>query len=320
MTTITSFQIDETLHLTPLSPAEATGACGEPDARLWLDLQASGRSELGEWLDKLAVTGLARKLCLEARNRPGLYPLKTEIVLVIPVLTNEQGSNDVDFLALVCRENLLLTLHEKPLPLFADTDDSESWLSERSIAALVSAVMVDVSLAALRRTEDLRSRILTLEQKMDREPDSVDADEILDLRSEVVELASIVSDQLPSLQALSTTDRTFFRLGEAQQFMNCALVNLRAAEGSLSWLDQRVAALRSEFQMHAQEKTNSRLGMLTILSAIFMPITLLAGIWGMNFEAMPELKYAFAYPLALGFMVIVGIGMYLFFRRTGWFD
>ncbi len=102
--------------------------------------------------------------------------------------------------------------------------------------------------------------------------------------------------------------------------MNWALVNLQAADKSLRWLDERVGALRSGFQMHAQEKTNRRLGMLTILSAIFMPITLLAGIWGMNFETMPELKYSFAYPVALGLMAVIGTGMYLFFRRTGWFD
>jgi magnesium transporter len=102
--------------------------------------------------------------------------------------------------------------------------------------------------------------------------------------------------------------------------MGCALVNLQAADGSLTWLDQRIESLRSAFQMHAQDKTNRRLNMLTILSAIFMPVTLLASIWGMNFEIMPELKYPFAYPLALGFMTAVGLGMYLFFRRTGWLD
>ena len=74
------------------------------------------------------------------------------------------------------------------------------------------------------------------------------------------------------------------------------------------------------FEMHAQDKTNRRLNMLTILSAIFMPITLLSGIWGMNFEFMPELKYTFAYFLALGFMSLVGWAMYFLFRRKGYFD
>ena len=72
--------------------------------------------------------------------------------------------------------------------------------------------------------------------------------------------------------------------------------------------------------MHAQEQVNRRLNMLTILSAIFMPVTLLASIWGMNFATMPELGLSYAYPIALGVMVAVGTGMYLFFRKTGWFD
>jgi magnesium transporter len=102
--------------------------------------------------------------------------------------------------------------------------------------------------------------------------------------------------------------------------MNCALANLQVADRSLDRLGERIGALRAGFQMHAQDKTNRKLGMLTILSAIFMPITLLAGIWGMNFETMPELKFPFAYPVALGLMALIAAGMYRFFRRGGWFD
>jgi magnesium transporter len=102
--------------------------------------------------------------------------------------------------------------------------------------------------------------------------------------------------------------------------MNCALANLQAAGGSLRWLDGRIGALRSGFEMHAQDKTNRRLNMLTILSAIFNPATLMAGIWGMNFAVMPELNYSFAYPMALGLMALTGWGMFLFFRRNGWLD
>ena len=75
---------------------------------------------------------------------------------------------------------------------------------------------------------------------------------------------------------------------------------------------------------------NRRLGMLTILSAIFMPITLMAGIWGMNFENMPELGLEFGYPLGLGAMAVVAIGMFLFlpqrrvvrvgYIRSGWYQ
>ena len=155
---------------------------------------------------------------------------------------------------------------------------------------------------------------------MDREPDTIEAEEILDIRSDLLALGAVVGDQLPSLQALSTTDKPFFNLLDAQEYMNCALVNLQAADRALDWLDGRIGALRSGFQMHAQDKTNRKLGMLTILSAIFMPITLLAGIWGMNFETMPELKIPFSYPMALGLMTLIAVGMYRFFKRGGWLD
>jgi len=320
MTIVTSVQIDDALHLTPFASERIGQACQDADARIWIDLQGFDTAELETWLDRLAVTGLPRRLCREARDRPGFYPLKREIILVIPVLADVKSSGDADYLTFVCRENLLLTLHDKPLPQLADVEDSESWLTERSIAGLVAAAMIDVSVAALRRTQDLRSAVLALEQRMDRDPDSIEADEILDMRADVIELASVVNDQLPPLRAFNASDRAFSGVRDAQEYMNSALVGLEAADVGLTWLDERVGALRAGFQMHAQDKTNRRLGMLTILSAIFMPITLLAGIWGMNFEVMPELKYAYAYPVALGFMAMVGAGMYLFFRRTGWFD
>jgi len=141
----------------------------------------------------------------------------------------------------------------------------------------------------------------------------------LKVRSRVLALGMVATDQLPSLQALCTTDKSFFRREDAHEYLNCALVNLGVASRILERADTSIGDLRSRLDMHAQDKTNRRLGMLTILSAIFMPATLMAGIWGMNFQIMPELGIAYGYPIALGAMVLVGTGMYLFFRRRGWF-
>jgi hypothetical protein len=108
-------------------------------------------------------------------------------------------------------------------------------------------------------------------------------------------------------------DKPFFQLRVAGEYVTCALVNLRAADGALNWMDQRIGALHSALQMYSQSKTNRRLGVLTILSAIFLPMTLLAGIWGMNFVTMPELNYRFGYPIALGVIALIGSGMFVFF-------
>ena len=59
---------------------------------------------------------------------------------------------------------------------------------------------------------------------------------------------------------------------------------------------------------------------LTIITTIFMPLTFLAGVYGMNFDHMPELHWRYGYPLALAAMIGVGMGIWFFIRRRGWLD
>jgi len=222
----------------------------------------------------------------------------------------------------VCRENLLLTVHREGTAMQRRQDlldHTTAWLPGRSIGALVSAILVGYSLDALQRTADLRRTLRTLEERMDRHPDRVEMAEILDARSNMLPLAEIVNDWLPVVQSLRDTDKPAFHDHEVRDYMNCAVVNLNAAEAQLDRMDDRIDALHAGFQMNAQEKTNHRLGVLTIFSAIFMPITLLAGIWGMNFDRMPELRLTWSYPLALLTMGAIGSTMFLYFRLKGWF-
>jgi len=317
------YQIDDTLKLIPVAPEGAADACQRPEARIWLDLQDFEPSELEAWLGKLGVRDLSKRLCLEALDRSGFYPLKNEIFWVARIIPEAQNTGEADHIAFLCRENLLLTLHQKPvsrLERLAMEQASEDWLSERSIAGFVSALMIALSIECLQHTADLRTSMVAMQERMESEPDTVPVEEILDMRSEYLALDRVVSDQLPCVQALSKTDKPFFKLKDSQDYLNCAIANLEAADKASDRLDKRIIALRSAFQMNAQDKTNRRLGILTILSAIFMPLTFMAGIWGMNFEGMPELKHPLAYPSVLGVMIVVAAGMYFYFRKSGWFD
>lgn len=65
-------------------------------------------------------------------------------------------------------------------------------------------------------------------------------------------------------------------------------------------------------------RTNEVMKVLTIMASIFIPLTFFAGIYGMNFEHMPELAVPWAYPALLAFMVLVAAGMVVYFRRKGW--
>lgn len=79
-----------------------------------------------------------------------------------------------------------------------------------------------------------------------------------------------------------------------------------------------VNGLMNTYLSAVANRTNDVMKMLTIMSSIFIPLTFLAGVYGMNFVHMPELHSRWGYPAVLCIMVALGGGMLLYFRRQGW--
>jgi magnesium transporter len=65
---------------------------------------------------------------------------------------------------------------------------------------------------------------------------------------------------------------------------------------------------------------NNNMMLLTVITTIFIPLTFIAGIYGMNFNYMPELEWKYGYFIVLFIMLIIGYIMYRWFKRKGWFD
>jgi magnesium transporter len=65
-------------------------------------------------------------------------------------------------------------------------------------------------------------------------------------------------------------------------------------------------------------RLNEVMRVLTVISTIFIPLTFLVGVYGMNFQHMPELAWRWSYPILWLLMIGIGCGMFVFFRRRGW--
>ena len=81
-------------------------------------------------------------------------------------------------------------------------------------------------------------------------------------------------------------------------------------------LDNAHTILNTYLSINAQ-KSNDVMKVLTVFSAFFLPLTFIVGVYGMNFEHMPELKWANGYYLALGFMLLITLGIYRWFKKKG---
>ncbi|MGM9923523.1 MAG: magnesium/cobalt transporter CorA [Bacillus sp. (in: firmicutes)] len=83
---------------------------------------------------------------------------------------------------------------------------------------------------------------------------------------------------------------------------------------------QLTADIRDNYISMNSFRMNNIMKTLTVITTIFMPLTFLAGIYGMNFVNMPELNWHYGYFIVLGIMAIGGIAMFLWFKAKGWFD
>ena len=78
-------------------------------------------------------------------------------------------------------------------------------------------------------------------------------------------------------------------------------------------------ALVDLYLSNNDQRMNNIMKQLTVVSTIFIPLTFLAGIWGMNFQWMPELTWKHGYLFAWILMLVLGLGAYVYFKRKKWY-
>jgi magnesium transporter len=320
---VNCFRISEEPKLTPCDYSAAIDAITHQKAKIWIDLVDADTGEIDEKLDDIQAKGLIRHLCHDSRDHPGFYPLKPLALMVIPVQMEVQDANILEYLAVLFSKDFLITIRNSKMARFRksiSSEDSIELLPDGTTAGVISTLMMGLSLDCLRKAARLSDLILELEERRERSPEKVKIEEISAKRSELLTLESIVQGQVPIIQTIISSDRPAKIPESSIDYLRWAAANLKSADRKLEWLERRLEVMRSLIDMHAQDRTNRRLGRLTVLSMIFMPVTFLAGIWGMNFKSMPLLSSESGYIYALIIMVIISGGMYLYFQRKGWFN
>ena len=183
------FQIGNERQLISCDFQQAIELTRNPDAKIWIDVQGIETDELEELLDTLEVKDLARRLCKDARERSGFYPLNAYIFLVIPVKAATE--RNVEYITILCRKNFFLTLREARdtrIQKITNFDEASDWLQDNSIEGLLATLMMILSLVSLQQLSGLRDLITKIEGQMDREPEAIVLSELSEMRSELLTL------------------------------------------------------------------------------------------------------------------------------------
>ncbi|MCI0749225.1 MAG: magnesium transporter CorA family protein [Nevskiales bacterium] len=142
--------------------------------------------------------------------------------------------------------------------------------------------------------------------------------EVLNGRREVRRLESLCQAQTEALYAWDRGSRFEWSTSDEVHLRNLTEHIGRVQAATADVERDLEAAVQMHFAM-VSYRTNEIVRILTVFSAIFLPLTFVVGIFGMNFEHMPELHWRFGYPLALGSMVLLAGMLLIFFRRRGYF-
>jgi magnesium transporter len=289
---------------------------------LWVDIHSYDIDELESWLGNLNLSDLAMKCCMEAGQTTRFMPLHQEVFVEFPTYAESVGSKIVQ-LSVLCKQNFILTLHVEPFPTFGGIINglkSGLTIEAPTTAALVCLLVLMESAKSLKKSELVKADVFDLDDRMDRDPDAIRADEIIRHKRLLRTLDTTVAAQLDCFAFLGGLDKPFLDLRALSAQFQFAPSNVRAASQNADRLEKSIADIRQRFDMNQQDKTNHRLAILTILSAIFMPLTFIAGIYGMNFDKMPELHFSGSYPAVLIIMLLIAVGMYIYFKTRGWLD
>ena len=193
-------------------------------------------------------------------------------------------------------------------------------MKSATAAALVYQVIVRLVAENFFAFGACRQKQEALSKRMIEDSGSISPADIFTLRQQITNIGDANEDHAFCVDVLQKVESTSFSAVDQLEHLLELDRSLGRQQRSMDRLEENVKNLHQQFLLAIQDRTGNRLKVLTVLSAVFLPLTLIAGIYGMNFENMPELGVRYAYYAVLGFMALVGIGMLAFFYNRGWFD
>lgn len=166
--------------------------------------------------------------------------------------------------------------------------------------------------------DDLRERAEALEDDLlDGEPD-VDMSRIHELRRELVFLRKQVWPLRDAVQVLNRVQTSQFT-AHTRPFLRDLLDHVHQVVEAIEMYREMVMGM-VDLRFHlVSTRLNEVMRTLTIIATIFIPLTFIVGVYGMNFAYMPELAWRWGYPAVWALMIALALGMLVWFRRRGWF-
>ncbi|MDX1658164.1 MAG: magnesium/cobalt transporter CorA [Nitriliruptorales bacterium] len=301
----------------------ALDTLGEIDGFLWVDVATPSDEESALLTHpRLGLDPAVIEDMRDDRHLPKLDVLDDQLSLTIHGVKLEQAALEVDTVELdvALKRDLLVTYHEDSL---ASVSHIANRLRQRGFRAprrptqllhLVLDVMNDVFVPF---ADLIDQRLDWVEEDILTDPTEDTRREIYGLQRDVIQLRRALVPQAEVIRRLSREPLEVVPDEDAHLFRDVHDHLYRMVELTDSYR-QLLDSAMDNYRSAVNDDVNEMVTVLTLISALLLPVSVLAGIYGMNFEYMPELGWRWSYFVLWGvFLLIIG-GMLAWFRRRGW--
>ncbi|MCM2278189.1 MAG: hypothetical protein NDJ89_08945 [Oligoflexia bacterium] len=312
----------------------AKGADGVDAGRVeWVDVTAPTPEELTRIAAAYGLHPSSVQDCLDPAHLPK-YERIGEIAFIIVRVHDDQAFSEADTVQELTRKiavfigsDFLLTIHRKDHPLVADL--REKWGGVRSSRPEhLLDILADFFRNAVfsyekpiercqERLEDFETKIFRFENVHSFIEEGYYLKRKASVFKRTLRQTLEVFSRIPALPGPNSLSHgpLLQDLKESAERLHIAAEDVLENVNSLLNLH---LALASHKTNEASHRTNEVMRVLTLFSVFFMPLNFIASIYGMNFEHMPELRHAYAYPGVLLGMLAVALGIFVWFRNRGW--
>ncbi len=289
-----------------------------PNKTIWIDLQEPSPGEQKRVEEYFGIEFFTPQEAAEIESSSRFFEDSNGIEANSSFLVKEGSSYAARQVSFIFKEGVLFTMRHSDLKSFAETVRKLKTFTVKSEALQIWLLLLETQtdldadfIEFLTRSTNKVSRKLVKERSIE--------EEVLIQITELQENTILVRESIVDKQRLvSSMIKSFFVKDSEKERLRVILKDINSLLQHVQFSFERLEYLQNTFLGLVNIDQNQVIKIFTVVTVIFMPPTLIASIYGMNYEFMPELNWKFGYPFALVLMVISSLAFLWYFKRKKW--
>jgi magnesium transporter len=323
---INAFNYDETFSVEhkPQSLSDVEELIRNTKGVTWINIDGLHDESFIEGLSTfLDIHKLTMEDILSVGQRPKLEEHSNYLHVVIKEITLNQTEEIIEYeqISFILKDNILVSFQERAGDLFDGVRkrirEGKGTIRKRGADYLMYALLDNVVDHYFVVLENFGEKLEDLETELLENPNNHTLTKLHNFRRETLGLRRTVYPLRELIAAMEKLDDPIFTR-ENKVFTRDLYDHIIKVIETVEIFRDMTSSLLDLYINSVSNKTNEIMKVLTILTSIFIPLSFISGVYGMNFQNMPELTYKYGYFVILGLMAAVFAGMLIFLRRKKW--